>query len=125
MLIYSMTEKHETETGLDRARSQTSAYQKERPSDRMFRRSRRAEMRRRKAAKEDAVFFRVVYSLAGVATAFVFVLIFMASSGGGVSLASLTPLAQPWLGPVSKLEAFGFGTIGFLALFYLVRLRKK
>jgi len=90
MLIFSMNEKPDPEMSKSeplnasvKSKSQSSAYQKERPSDRMFRRSRRAEMRRRKAAKEDAVFFRVVYSLAGVATAFVFVLIYMASSGGG------------------------------------------
>jgi len=37
----------------------------------------------------------------------------------------LTPLAEPWIGPVSRLEVFGFGAIAFLTLFYLMRLRKK
>lgn len=98
---------------------------KERPSDRMFRRSRRAEMRRRQAAKDDANFFRAVFSLAGVATAFVFIIIYMATSAGGHSMMSLAPFSQPWLGPFSKLEIGGFGVIGVLALIYWQRVRKR
>jgi hypothetical protein len=103
-----------------------SAY--ERPSERMFRRSRRAEDRRRKQARDDANFFKAVFSLAGVATAFVFILIFLASSSmsdGGGGLASLAPLSEPWLGPVSKLELFGGLFIGLLAAVYLWRIRKR
>lgn len=95
------------------------------PSDRMFRRSRRAEMRRRQAAADDARFFRAVYSLAGVATVFVFILIYLAQSGGGQGLIGMVHLAEPWLGPFSKLEIFGFGFIAVLAGMYLWRIRKK
>ena len=97
----------------------------ERPSERMFRRSRRAEMRRRQAAADDARFFRAVFSLAGVATAFVFVLIYLAQTGGGGGLIAMAHLAEPWLGPLSKLEVFGFGFIAVLAGMYLWRIRKR
>lgn len=97
----------------------------ERPSQRMFRRSRRAEERRRKQARDDANFFKAVFSLAGVATGFVFILIYLAQSGGGGGLIAMAPLAQPWLGPFSKLEIFGGLFIAFLAALYLWRIRKR
>lgn len=100
----------------------------ERPSERMFRRSRRAEDRRRKQSRDDANFFKAVFSLAGVATGFVFILIYLATSsmsGGGSGLDSLAPLSQPWLGPVSKLELFGGLFIGLLAAVYLWRIRRR
>lgn len=99
--------------------------ERERPSDRIFRRSRRAEMRRRQAARDDALFFRAVFSLAGVATAFVFVLIYLASSGGGEGLIAMAPLSEPWLGPFSKLEIIGGAIIALLAVIYLMRIRKR
>lgn len=97
----------------------------ERPSERMFRRSRRAEERRRKQARDDANFFKAVFSLAGVATGFVFILIYLAQSGGGGGLIALAPLAQPWLGPFSKMEIFGGLFIAALAALYLWRIRKR
>lgn len=97
----------------------------ERPSQRMFRRSRRAEERRRKQARDDANFFKAVFSLAGVATGFVFILIYLAQSGGGGGLIAMAPLAQPWLGPFSKLEIFGGLFIAVLAALYLWRIRKR
>ena len=97
----------------------------DRPSQRMFRRSRRAEERRRKQARDDANFFKAVFSLAGVATGFVFILIYLAQSGGGGGLIAMAPLAQPWLGPFSKMEIFGGLFIAVLAALYLWRIRKR
>ncbi len=106
----------------------------ERPSERMFRRSRRAEERRRKASRDDANFFKAVFSLAGVATGFVFILIFLATSSlessrsgnsGGGLISVIGPLSDPWLGPFSKLEIFGGLFIAILAALYLWRIRKR
>lgn len=100
-------------------------HRKERPSERMFRRSRRAEMRRRQAAREDANFFRAVFSLAGVATAFVFVIIYMASANGGSGMVALAPLSEPWIGPFSRLEIFGVGLIIVLGAVFWFRIKKR
>lgn len=101
----------------------------ERQSERMFRRSRRAEERRRKQARDDANFFKAVFSLAGVATGFVFILIYLAQSsidtGGGGGLMAMAPLAEPWLGPFSKLEILGGLFIAALGALYLWRIRKR
>ncbi len=93
-------------------------------SDRRFRRYHRAAERRKAAARADDAFFKAVFSLAGVATAFVFILIWAAMNGGG-GLAALAPLSAPWLGPFSQLEIIGFGVIALLAGVYLWRIRKR
>ena len=93
-------------------------------SDRRFKRYHRVAERRRANAKADDAFFKAVFSLAGVATAFVFVLIWAAMNGGG-GLAALAPLSEPWLGPFSKLELFGFTVIAVLAALYFWRIRRK
>jgi len=93
-------------------------------SDRRFRRYHKAAARRRANEKSDEAFFKAVFSLAGVATAFVFILVYAAMNGGG-GLVSLAPLSEPWLGPFSKLELIGFGVIALLAGVYLWRIRRK
>lgn len=92
-------------------------------TDRRFRRYHRARARRAKAAREDANFFRAVYSLAGVGAALAIGLAVFGMTGGSVS--GLEGLAQPWIGPVTKLEALGIGFIGFLAILYFWRVRKR
>lgn len=113
-------------SGLRREKTLPDGTRYERPSERMFRRSRRAEERRRKQARDDANFFKAVFSLAAVGTGFVFVLIYFASSfDGALQLSSLGPLAEPWLGPFSRLEVFGGLFIAALAALYLWRIRKR
>ena len=120
-----------SKTAKTQAKTLPDGTQYERPSERMFRRSRRAEERRRKAARDDANFFKAVFSLAGVATGFVFILIFLAmsssnSGNGGAGLMSVVgPLSDPWLGPFSKLEIFGGLFIAILAALYFWRIRKR
>jgi len=99
-------------------------YRADHVSQRRFRRSNRVKDMRKKQARADDNFFRAVFSLAGVATAFVFILIWAAMSGGG-GLVALAPLSEPWIGPFSMLEVIGFGVIAFLAAIYLWRIRRR
>ena len=92
-------------------------------ADRRFRRYHRSRARRAKAAREDANFFRAVYSLAGVGAALAIGLAVFGMTGG--SVAGLEGLAQPWIGPFTKLEVLGVGFIGSLALMYFWRIRKR
>ena len=96
----------------------------EKVTDRRFKRYHRVRARQRANAKADDAFFKAVFSLAGVATAFVFILIWAAMNGGG-GLAALAPLSTPWLGSFSILEIIGFGVIALLAGVYFWRIRKK
>ena len=53
---------------------------RKRPSERMFRRSQAAEQRRRQAERKDAAFMRMVFSIAGVTTLVVFMIVYMLST---------------------------------------------
>ena len=96
-----------------------------RPSERLFRRSRRAQMRRRQAAKDDAAFFQAVFSLAGVAAALVFVLVYGVWQGGFAIGGSLSQLSRPWIGSFSRLEALGVGAVIVLGYIYYLRIKRR
>lgn len=57
------------------------APKRERPSERMFRRSIAAERRRRQSERKDATFMRMVFGIAGVTTLIVFMIVYMFSVG--------------------------------------------
>lgn len=57
------------------------APKRERPSERMFKRSMAAEKRRRQAERKDATFMRLVYGIAGVTTLIVFMIVYVLSVG--------------------------------------------
>lgn len=96
----------------------------EKLSDRRFRRYHRAAARRQRQAREDSHFFRAVFSIAGVSAALAIGLA-VYFLGGGRDLSSLSTLATPWLGPLSKLEVIGAGMITLMALNYMWRVRKR
>jgi len=61
--------------------NERSAPKRERPSERMFKRSMAAERRRRASERKDATFIRMVYGIAGVTTLIVFMIVYMLSAG--------------------------------------------
>lgn len=98
----------------------------EKPSsqDRRFRRYKRAELRRRKAERADTVFYRAVFSIAGVGAALAIGLAVMVMNGG-VDMSAMGNLAEPWIGSMSRLDALGIGFILMLAALYFWRVRKR
>lgn len=69
------TEKENAENG--------APPKRERPSERMFRRSQAAEMRRRRSERADTNFMRFVFGIAGVTTLIVFMIVYLLSAGMG------------------------------------------
>ncbi len=57
----------------------------ERPSARMFRRSRAAQERRRQAALKDDRFMRIIFGIAGFAVLLAFLFFFMLSAPAGAA----------------------------------------
>lgn len=87
-----------------------------RPSERMFRRSRAAENRRRVKENKDQRFFRFIFGLAGIGTFAVFIIIiFMSKAAYGqeagvdvtVEVAQETALTRPFIGDFSLLDLMG------------------
>ncbi len=90
----------------------------ERPSDRMFRRSRAAENRRRASQNKDARFFRTVSTVVSVGIFIVFVvIIFMtkaaiaAQAEDPASTGTNSELTQPLLGGFSALDLLGLAFV--------------
>jgi len=48
-----------------------------------------------------------------------------ASHGGNVDVSGMGDLAQPWIGPFTKLEVGGFAFVGLIAAVVYFRMRKK
>jgi len=93
-----------------------------RPSDRMFRRSRAAENRRRTSLNKDARFFRIVSTLATAGIFIVFVvIIFMSKAAYGAGSETPTKtgpetgadseMTQPLLGGFSALDLLGLAFV--------------
>ncbi len=93
------------------AGSPSSEAQKssQRPSDRMFRRSRRALEQRRAAERKDARFVRFIFTLSLLTTLIVFLIIYFFSGQlASAAPASDTDLTAPILGKYSILDLGGF-----------------
>lgn len=83
-----------------------------RPSERMFRRSRAAEARRRASERKDAKFIRLVYGIAGFAALLAFLLFYMfAQTVQAQETSEETPpetaLTQPIYGDFTVLDLAG------------------
>lgn len=81
----------------------------ERPSERMFRRSRAAKARRREAVQKESKFMRLVFGIAGMATflAFLFFYVFAMSASAAETTAQESAMTQPIFGNFTFLDLVG------------------
>lgn len=98
---------------------------KDRVSERRFRRYHRSLERRRAAERQDSQFFRAVFSLAGVAGALAIGLAVFGMTGGNFDPAAMDLWLQPWIGPFSRLQAIGLLFIASVGGLYFWRIRKR
>jgi len=106
----------------------------ERPSERMFRRSRAAENRRRIKDNKDQRFFRFIYGLAGVGTFAVFIIIiFMSNTAYGQEAGAETvpetmqetALTRPFFGDFSLLDLMGVAFVIVAGYAVFLKYRRK
>lgn len=112
-----------TETGKRGSDSSSS-----RPSERMFRRSRAAENRRRIKENKDQKFFRFIFGLASVGIFAVFIIIIFMSKAAygqeaGAEVAPETALTRPFVGDFSLLDLMGVAFV--IVAGYAVYLKYK
>ncbi|MCF6274586.1 MAG: hypothetical protein L3J05_02345 [Robiginitomaculum sp.] len=96
-----------TETGKRGSERSTAS-----PSERMFRRSRAAENRRRVKENKDQRFFRFIFGLAGFGTFAVFIIIIFMSKAAygqetGDEIVPETALTRTFIGDYSLLDLMG------------------
>lgn len=105
--------------------SENQTTRKETASERRFKRYHRANERRREAARQDSQFFRAVFSLTGVAGAVAIGLAVFGMTGGSFDPAAMENLLQPWIGPISRLEAMGILFVLLTGGLFFWRIRKR
>lgn len=95
-----------------------------RPSERMFRRSQKAQLRRRKAAIKESRFFRFVFGIASVTTLIVFAVIYVLNAQTAMAQEAAetaskpadpaieqTALTTPILGNFTPIDLMGFAFV--------------
>jgi len=100
----------------------------DKPSDPSTRRqSRYNRVQERKAAQKraDSRFYAGMFSIMGVVAMFAVLLSAISINGTNVDVSGMASWAQPWLGPLTKLEAAGLGFVAIVAGMAYMRMRKK
>jgi len=105
--------------------SETNSTESESYTQRRLRRYHKAQARRRKDAANDARFSRAVFSVAGIAAALAIALGVFGLKGASVDVDTAQRLTDPWIGPISRMEAYGVGLILILGAIYLWRIRRR
>ena len=103
----------------------------ERPSERMFRRSRAAQIKRRQQARKDAKFLRIIFGVAGLPLLLVMLFFFIYGMPAAAQTVaegeSPTVLTRPLIGPYSLIDLGGiaFVIIAGYAVFRQYRNKDK
>ena len=85
----------------------------------------RVQERRAAQKRADNRFYAGMFSMMGVLALFAILLAAIAINGGNVNVSGMESWAQPWLGPLTKLEAAGLVFVAFIAAMAYMRMRKK
>ncbi len=99
----------------DKDQEQPEPKQYERPSDRMFRRSRAAQARRRQAQAKESRFMRMVFGIAGFAMLLVAVFFFMFYASASAQETAVPPeqtaMTTPVIGNFTWLDIMGIAFV--------------
>ena len=94
---------------------------------RMRRASRYQKQQERKAAQRaaDNKLYGAMFALMSVLALLAVMIGALMLYGGNVDVSGMGDLAQPWLGPLTKLEVGGFIFVALIAGIVFMRMRKK
>jgi len=94
-------------------------------SNRRQSRYNRVQERRAAQKRADSRFYAGMFSIMGVVAMFAILFAAISINGANVDVSGMESWAQPWLGPLTKLEALGLGFVGIVAGMAYMRMRKK
>ena len=94
---------------------------------RMRRASRYQKQQERKAAQRaaDNKLYGAMFALMSVLALLAVMIGVLMLYGGNVDVSGMGDLAQPWLGPLTKLEVGGFVFVALIAGIVYMRMRKR
>ena len=94
---------------------------------RMRRASRYQKQQERKAAQRaaDNKLYGAMFALMSILALFAVLIGALMLYGGNVDVSGMGDLAEPWLGPLTKLEVGGFVFVALLAAILYLRMRKR
>ena len=94
---------------------------------RMRRASRYQKQQERKAAQRaaDNKLYGAIFALMSILALLAVMIGALMLYGGNVDVSGMGDLAQPWLGPLTKLEVGGFVFVALIAAIVYVRMRKR
>jgi len=94
---------------------------------RLRRASRYQKQQERKAAQRaaDNKLYGAMFAMMSIFALLAVLIGALMLYGGNVDVSGMGDLAQPWIGPFTKLEVGGFGFVGLIAAVVYFRMRKK
>ena len=94
---------------------------------RMRRASRYQKQQERKAAQRaaDNKLYGAMFALMSILALFAVLIGALMLYGGNVDVSGMGDLAEPWLGPLTKLEVGGFVFVALIAAILYLRMRKR
>jgi len=96
-------------------------------SPRLRRASRYQKQQERKAAQRaaDNKLYGAMFAMMSILALLAVLIGALMLYGGNVDVSGMGDLAEPWIGPFTKLEIGGFVFVGLIAVILYVRMRKK
>lgn len=103
------------------------SYSMTNETPRIRRASRYQKQQERKAAQRaaDNKLYGAMFALMSILALFAILIGALMLYGGNVDVSGMGDLAEPWLGPLTKLEIGGFVFVGIIAAILYFRMRKK
>ena len=94
---------------------------------RMRRASRYQKQQERKAAQRaaDNKLYGAMFALMSILALFAVLIGALMLYGGNVDVSGMGDLAEPWLGPLTRLEVGGFVFVALIAAILYLRMRKR
>lgn len=94
---------------------------------RLRRASRYQKQQERKAAQRasDNKLYGAMFAMMSIFALLAVLIGALMLYGGNVDVSGMGDLAQPWIGPFTKLEVGGFAFVGLIAAVVYFRMRKK
>lgn len=85
----------------------------------------KAQQRKAEQSRADNRLYSAMFAMMSILALLAILIGAVMMNGGNVNVGGMAGLAQPWLGPFTKLEIIGFVFVAFIAVTTYLRMRKR